>query len=121
MGMSKLDEIVALFQNDLGEMPVAIIQNGTTPEEKVGIGTIETIQCGNKLSSAIIVEKSSGIVRKSRFYEELKSNHNTVLLYVWKELSIFLKCTKSICLWREIGLRKLFCFKSSPNANVEVC
>jgi uroporphyrin-III C-methyltransferase len=35
MGMSKLDEIVALFQNESkGEMPVAIIQNGTTPEEK---------------------------------------------------------------------------------------
>jgi uroporphyrin-III C-methyltransferase len=29
MGMSKLDEIVALFQNESkGEMPVAIIQNG---------------------------------------------------------------------------------------------
>jgi uroporphyrin-III C-methyltransferase len=34
MGMSKLDEIVALFQNEQREMPVAIIQNGTTPEEK---------------------------------------------------------------------------------------
>jgi uroporphyrin-III C-methyltransferase len=33
MGMSKLDEIVALFQNESkGEMPVAIIQNGL--EEK---------------------------------------------------------------------------------------
>jgi siroheme synthase len=27
-----------------GEMPVAIIQNGTTAAEKVGIGTINTIQ-----------------------------------------------------------------------------
>jgi uroporphyrin-III C-methyltransferase len=35
---------VALFQKMKGEMPVAIIQNGTTPEEKVGIGTIDTIQ-----------------------------------------------------------------------------
>jgi siroheme synthase len=29
-----VDEIVALFQNESKEMPVAIIQNGTTPEEK---------------------------------------------------------------------------------------
>jgi uroporphyrin-III C-methyltransferase len=39
-------------------MPVAIIQNGTTPEEKSRIGTIDTIQetvAVNKLSSAIIV------------------------------------------------------------------
>jgi hypothetical protein len=28
MGMSKLDEIVALFQNEQREMPVAIIQMG---------------------------------------------------------------------------------------------
>jgi uroporphyrin-III C-methyltransferase len=59
MGMSKLDEIVALFQNESkGEMPVAIIQNGTTPEEKVGIGTIDTIQetvAVNKLSSPAIM------------------------------------------------------------------
>jgi uroporphyrin-III C-methyltransferase len=35
MGMSKLMKL-AFFQNESkGEMPVAIIQNGTTPEEKV--------------------------------------------------------------------------------------
>jgi uroporphyrin-III C-methyltransferase len=34
MGMSKLDEIVALFQNESKEKCPAIIQNGTTPEEK---------------------------------------------------------------------------------------
>ncbi|QLE01765.1 uroporphyrinogen-III C-methyltransferase [Galbibacter sp. BG1] len=44
MGMSKLPEITALFkQQNKHELPVAIIQNGTTPEEKVGVGTIETI------------------------------------------------------------------------------
>jgi uroporphyrin-III C-methyltransferase len=35
MGMSKLDQIVDLFQNESkGETPVAIIQNGTTAQEK---------------------------------------------------------------------------------------
>lgn len=45
MGMSKLTSIVALFKKEgKATIPVAIIQNGTIPEEKVGIGTIETIE-----------------------------------------------------------------------------
>jgi uroporphyrin-III C-methyltransferase len=45
MGMSKLSAIVALFKKEgKSQTPVAVIQNGTTPQEKVGIGTIETIE-----------------------------------------------------------------------------
>jgi uroporphyrin-III C-methyltransferase len=41
MGMSKLNEIVAIFQKEAkGETPVAIIQNGTTQRRKIGMGTI---------------------------------------------------------------------------------
>jgi uroporphyrin-III C-methyltransferase len=57
MGMSKLDEIVALFQNESRRNARSIIQNGTTPEEK-RIGTIDTIQetvAVNKLSSPAII------------------------------------------------------------------
>ncbi|WP_422083684.1 uroporphyrinogen-III C-methyltransferase [Ulvibacterium sp.] len=44
MGMSKLPEIVALFKKEgKSEIPVAIIQNGTREDEKIGIGTIDTI------------------------------------------------------------------------------
>lgn len=44
MGMSKLGEIVELFQREgKGELPVAIIQEGTTGNEKVGVGTVATI------------------------------------------------------------------------------
>ncbi|WP_282180765.1 uroporphyrinogen-III C-methyltransferase [Maribacter stanieri] len=44
MGMSKLPQIVELFKDEgKSDMPVAIIQNGTRKNEKVGIGTIETI------------------------------------------------------------------------------
>jgi uroporphyrin-III C-methyltransferase len=44
MGMSKLPQIVALFKGEgKSETPIAIIQNGTTKNEKVGIATIETI------------------------------------------------------------------------------
>lgn len=45
MGMSKLSEIISLFQaQGKNNLPVAIIQNGTTPHEKVGIGTVDTIE-----------------------------------------------------------------------------
>ncbi|MCK0156035.1 uroporphyrinogen-III C-methyltransferase [Cellulophaga sp. F20128] len=45
MGMGKLSEIIALFQSEgKSETPVAIIQNGTRINEKVGIGTIATIE-----------------------------------------------------------------------------
>ena len=44
MGMGKLEEIVSIFMaKNKQHVPVAIIQEGTTPREKYGIGTIETI------------------------------------------------------------------------------
>ncbi len=44
MGMGKLAEIIKLFQQEnKNELPVAIIQNGTRTNEKVGIGTVDTI------------------------------------------------------------------------------
>ena len=44
MGMSKLPQIVKLFQAEgKNNLPVAIIQNGTTSKEKIGIGTVDTI------------------------------------------------------------------------------
>ncbi|MEN8703826.1 MAG: uroporphyrinogen-III C-methyltransferase [Polaribacter sp.] len=44
MGMSKLPQIVALFQKEgKQDLPVAVIQEGTTSREKVGIGTVNTI------------------------------------------------------------------------------
>lgn len=59
MGMSKLAQIVNLFQNQSkGASPIAIIQNGTTPKEKIGVGTIDTIQqvvAEKKLSSPAII------------------------------------------------------------------
>src|SRR6056297_816413 len=45
MGMSKLKEIVALFELEgRGETPVAIIQDGTTERETIGIATINSIE-----------------------------------------------------------------------------
>ncbi len=45
MGMGKLSEIIALFKHEQkNNLPVAIIQDGTTINEKIGIGTVSTIE-----------------------------------------------------------------------------
>ena len=88
MGMSKLEEIVAIFQSESkGETAVAIIQNGTTPEEKIGIGTIDTIQkivTEQQLSSPAIIVIGAVVgdsqTRKG-FCKVLKSSHNKLLVY----------------------------------------
>ncbi len=44
MGMSKLAQIMDLFSTGgKGNVPVAIIQSGSTPEEKIAIGTVDSI------------------------------------------------------------------------------
>lgn len=45
MGMAKLSEIVKLFVAEgKSALPIAIIQNGTCEDERVGVGTIATIE-----------------------------------------------------------------------------
>jgi len=45
MGMSKLSQIVALYKEEgKSQMPIAVIQNGTKPDEKVGVATIASIE-----------------------------------------------------------------------------
>jgi len=45
MGMSKLSQIVDLFKKEgKADTPIAIIQNGTRKDEKVGVGTIASIE-----------------------------------------------------------------------------
>ena len=59
MGMGKLSEIVRIFSTEgKAETPVAIIQNGTINQRKVGIGTLSTIEAivkEKQLSSPAII------------------------------------------------------------------
>ena len=80
MGMSKLAQIVALFQKECkGEIPVAIIQTGTTSQEKIGVGTINTIQdvvAENRLSSPAIIVIGEVVKESNKlkgFYEAFLS------------------------------------------------
>ncbi|MDX1653119.1 MAG: uroporphyrinogen-III C-methyltransferase [Brumimicrobium sp.] len=84
MGMSKLHEITAEFRkNGRAELPVAVIQNGCTPREKIGIGTVDSIVDVvaelNLSSPAVIVigevVRSSALtetVRKWQIHESFK-------------------------------------------------
>ncbi|MDU8885797.1 uroporphyrinogen-III C-methyltransferase [Yeosuana sp. MJ-SS3] len=85
MGMGKLDEIVSIFSSEgKQKTPIAIIQNGTTKEEKVGIGTIETI--GNivkekQLSSPAIIVIGDVVrerVKLNSISEEIIQNQKVV-------------------------------------------
>ncbi len=59
MGMGKLPEIVSLFEQEgKSETPIAIIQNGTLANEKIGVATIATIEkevAQKKLSNPAII------------------------------------------------------------------
>ncbi|REE83137.1 uroporphyrin-III C-methyltransferase [Lutibacter oceani] len=83
MGMSKLSEIVAIFKKfNKNEVPTAIIQNGTTKNEKLGFGTISTIEevvvQKNLSSPAVIVigEVVKESIKLRAFYESLNLVEN---------------------------------------------
>lgn len=81
MGMSKLSQVVATFQNeDKGDIPVAIIQNGTTVNENTGIGTINSIEEVVKeksLSSPAIIVIGE-VVRESHKLRSFYQNYSIV-------------------------------------------
>ncbi|PKP09060.1 MAG: uroporphyrinogen-III C-methyltransferase [Bacteroidetes bacterium HGW-Bacteroidetes-3] len=88
MGMSKLSEIVAIFKKFNKEnVPTAIIQNGTTKNEKIGVGTIDSILEvveTQKLSSPAIIVIGEVVKHSAKlraFYQEISSNKATFQLY----------------------------------------
>ena len=81
MGMSKLPAILDCFRKEgKSGTPMAIIQNGTRPDEKMGLGTVDTIELEVdrlQLSNpAIIVigevvkHRENLLLAKERFLEE---------------------------------------------------
>lgn len=44
MGHAKLDQIISLYkENGRNDLPIALIQNGSLPNERIALGTIDTI------------------------------------------------------------------------------
>ncbi|MCF4101990.1 uroporphyrinogen-III C-methyltransferase [Gillisia sp. M10.2A] len=77
MGMAKLAEIVAIF-SELGkqDMPVGIIQNGTTLNETSGFGSIKDIEkvVAHKRLTAPAIIVIGDVVRESHQLQEVVQN-----------------------------------------------
>ncbi|MEO2070345.1 MAG: uroporphyrinogen-III C-methyltransferase [Zunongwangia sp.] len=76
MGMSKLAEIVKIF-SEFGkeDMPVGIIQNGTTINEQSGFGTIKTIEkvvAEKKLTAPAIIVIGEVVKESHQLPKEIK-------------------------------------------------
>ncbi|WP_431127523.1 uroporphyrinogen-III C-methyltransferase [Flagellimonas flava] len=88
MGMSKLGEIMELFKNEGKEnTPVAIIQNGTMENEKIGIGTVASIEYKAKeqqLSNPAIILIGEVVNHRQRLLEIQRENRNKELELVEK-------------------------------------
>ena len=82
MGMSKLPQIVKLFQAEgKNDLPVAIIQNGTTVREKVGIGTVATIEhivAEKELKNPAIIVLGE-VVKHRKIILDIKQQYASVL------------------------------------------
>lgn len=143
MGMGKLKEIVEIFASEgKQDVPVAIIQNGTTKNEKFGIGTVSTIcdvvEKQNLSNPAIIVigEVVNQRVQLNSITNEIVANMNNdknIISHLVPPSGaegaernnlypIFLRLHKIQTLivgGGNVALEKLtFLLKSSPNANV---
>ena len=82
MGMTKLEEITEVFKKEgKNETPVAIIQNGSLPEEKMAIGTVDTIfqiSKDQKLSSPAIIVIGEVVSLHKDFVKDLIEADNKI-------------------------------------------
>ncbi len=89
MGMSKLSEIMELFRNEeKSNIPVAIIQNGTTDKEKIGIGTVASIEYKAKeqqLSNPAIIIIGEVVGHREKIMEIQKEYDQKELMLLEKE------------------------------------
>lgn len=77
MGFSKLQQIVELYQaHGRGDLPIALIQNGSLPNERIALGTIDTIQeqSESNLLGVPAVIIMGEVVAKHREFHALVSN-----------------------------------------------
>ncbi|CAN0583530.1 unnamed protein product [Ectocarpus sp. 12 AP-2014] len=129
MGMSKLLEIVALFMAEgKSELPVAIIQDGTTKREKIGIGTISSIEAKVQqqelTNPAIIIigEVVNHRAKMKEFVTQSKELETNLVMERNNLYPVFLKTSNLHVLivgGGNVAEEKLtFLTKSSPDATV---
>lgn len=78
MGMSKLAAIAELFRKEgKSDVPVAVIQNGTTSDEKIAVGTVATIikEVEEKQVSNPAIIIIGEVVRHRQYIQDLQNIH----------------------------------------------
>ena len=74
MGYGKLPEIVDLYQkNGKGDLPIALIQNGSLPNERIALGTVNTIleEAKSQLLGVPAIIILGEVVRKHREFRSV--------------------------------------------------
>lgn len=75
MGYAKLQQIVALYQDHgRGDLPIALIQNGSLPNERIAVGTIDNIltQVHKNLLGVPAIIVLGEVVSKHREFKKLQ-------------------------------------------------
>ncbi|MDT4872906.1 Siroheme synthase [compost metagenome] len=88
MGFSKLKEIVALYQaHGRGDLPVALIQNGSLSNERIALGTVDTIEeqsKSNLLGVPAVIILGEVVARHQDFHSLMESPE-------WNTLNVSMK------------------------------
>lgn len=78
MGFQKLGQLAALYRSKgKGDLPVAVVQNGSLKDEKIALGTMETIEqqvaeAGLTTPAVIIIGK---VVELHTAYQTLRNEY----------------------------------------------
>jgi uroporphyrin-III C-methyltransferase len=75
MGYSKLKQIITLYQeNGKGNLPIALIQNGSLPNERIAVATIDTIldEAQKNLLGVPAIIVLGEVVSKHREFRKLR-------------------------------------------------
>ena len=75
MGFSKLQKIIALYQeNGRGDLPIALIQNGSLENERIALGTMDNIlqQVHKNLIGVPAIIVIGEVVSKHQSFQEIK-------------------------------------------------
>lgn len=83
MGMKQLPKITAIYHNlGKGDLPVAVIQNGSLPNEQIAIGTVSTIEqlvAEKQMAAPSIIVLGEVVRYHARFEEVVEQLANEVI------------------------------------------
>src|SRR5690606_32067682 len=127
MGYAKLQQIVALYQDHgRGDLPIALIQNGSLPNERIAVGTIDNIltQVHKNLLGVPAIIGLGEVVSKHREFKKLQQEiqhieHEMNTLF---PIDVKMDQIRTVVVGGgQVGWEKLEAiFRNSPQARVHI-